>query len=69
MDNVKVQYNGKCAFAVSLGKFDVGSGKTKLVRNNKAYFFSNPIAKVLFTLLPNRLEKANDQWSINKNKS
>ena len=56
------EFNGNCAFAVSTGKNDVKGGKSFAVIDGKTYAFSNPIAKMLFKLLPNRVEKANRVW-------
>ncbi|WP_420400957.1 hypothetical protein [Flagellimonas sp.] len=56
------EYNGHCAFAVSTGKTDVKGGKHSLTIEGKEYLFSNPIAKFLFKLLPNRIEKADANW-------
>ncbi len=60
--NTKVAYDGHCAFAVSAGKTDVKGGKHNLTINGNTYLFSNPIAKLLFKLLPNRIEKADMNW-------
>lgn len=60
-DNI-IEYDGHCAFAVSTGKVDVKGGSSQLVIGDKTYSFSNPIAKILFRLLPNRIDKANKIW-------
>ena len=57
-----VEYDGHCAFAVSLGKTDVHGGKAQSTIGGKTYSFSNPIAKFLFSLLPKRIEKADKIW-------
>ncbi len=57
-----IAYDGQCAFAVSTGKTDVKGGKHSSTVDGKTYLFSNPIAKMLFKLLPNRIEKANKVW-------
>ena len=57
-----VAYDGHCAFAVSTGKLDVKGGKQSLTIDGKTYYFSNPVAKFLFRLLPNRREKADANW-------
>ena len=59
------EYNGLCAFALSLGKTDVKGGNQHLIINGKKYVFSNPLAKMLFKVLPNRVEKANNAWNNN----
>lgn len=64
-NNRSAEYNGHCAFAVSTGKTDVKGGKHSLTLDGKTYLFSNPIAKFLFKLLPNRIEKANTHWKSN----
>ena len=56
-------YDGHCAFAVSTGKTDVKGGSSSLVIDGTTYAFSNPVAKFLFKLLPNRIEKADKAWS------
>ena len=58
----KIKYDGKCAFAVSLGKMDVPGGKGSFVKDDDSYAFSNPVAKILFRLLPNRIQKADENW-------
>ena len=60
----KIKYDGKCAFAVSLGKLDVDGSNSNLVKGNDTYKFSNPIAKLLFKLLPNRLKMADKNWNM-----
>jgi len=56
------EYGGHCAFAVSSGKMDVKGGKHSSTIAGKTYLFSNPIAKMLFKLLPNRIFKADTNW-------
>lgn len=56
-------YNGKCAFAVSLGKSDVeGAEKHSLEKDGTVYLFSNPVAKLLFRILPNTQKKADENF-------
>lgn len=62
----QTEYNGYCAFAVSTGKTDVKGGKHFATINGKTYVFSNPVAKILFKLLPNRIAKADAIWNKNK---
>jgi YHS domain-containing protein len=57
------EYEGHCAFAVSTGKTDVKGGKSQATIKGKSYSFSNPVAKLLFKLLPKRIEKANTIWN------
>lgn len=61
--NYPTEYDGHCAFAVSTGKTDVKGGKHSLTIENKTYLFSNPIAKFLFKVLPNRISKADQVWN------
>lgn len=61
-DENEPMYDGLCAFAVSTGKTDVQGGKHSLVKDGKTYVFSNPVAKLLFIILPNRIGKAEDVW-------
>ena len=58
------EFNGECAFALSTGKKGV-AGKPALytVRDGKKYLFSNPIAKLLWSVLPGRKEKAEATWA------
>jgi YHS domain-containing protein len=62
-----IQFDGNCAFAVSTGKMEVKGTAYSSTLDGKVYFFSNPIAKFLFRILPNRVEKANANWK-NRNK-
>ena len=57
-----LEYDGHCAFALSTGKTDVMGGKHSLTIDDKTYLFSNPVAKILFRILPNRINKANEAW-------
>ena len=60
----KPEFNGQCAFAVSLGKKNVDcNGKYNIVKNEKKYNFSNPVAKFLWRVLPGRKQKAESNWS------
>ena len=59
---IELAYNGHCAFAVSSGKTDVKGGKHHMTINDKTYVFSNGVAKLLFRILPNRMQKANENW-------
>jgi len=65
MESTKnAEYDGHCAFAVSTGKTNVEGGKHSTTIDGKTYFFSNPIAKLLFKILPNRIQKADQHWEI-----
>lgn len=59
----KMEFNGQCAFAVSTGKTAIAGGKHTATIHGKTYAFSNPVAKLLFKLLPNRIKKAETVWS------
>jgi hypothetical protein len=57
------QFDGQCAFALSTGKKGVdGNEKISVVEDGKTYHFSNPIAKLLWKILPGRREKAEKTW-------
>ena len=60
--DTKIEYNGHCALAMSLGKKESANGKYVLSKNGKTYSFLNPVAKLLFKLLPNRVAKADANW-------
>jgi hypothetical protein len=58
------EFGGECAFAVSLGKKVVaGNPRHSVIRDGKKYVFSNPVAKLLWSLLPGRREKAEANWA------
>ena len=63
MENTNIEFDGQCAFAVSTGKINVKGGKHFTTINGKTYVFSNPVAKLLFKLLPDRVKKANEVWN------
>ena len=65
MPRAILQFNGNCAFAVSTGKLDVAGGSHEATIDGKSYKFSNLVAKMLFKILPNRVELANENWSKN----
>ncbi|MGH1365993.1 MAG: hypothetical protein ACRBF0_20710 [Calditrichia bacterium] len=60
--NHTAEYNGHCAFAVSLGKMDVEGSSYSSTIGGKTYSFSNPIAKILFRILPSRVKRADENW-------
>jgi len=62
MASRKPEFNGQCAFAVSLGKKVIGLEKHKIIKNGKIYYFSNPVAKFLWKILPGRQKKAENNW-------
>lgn len=58
------EFNGNCAFAVSLGKKSVpGCESCYLMQDGKKYLFSNPVAKLLWRVIPGRMKKAESNWS------
>lgn len=58
------EFGGQCAFAVSLGKKNVnGNGKHFIVKDNKKYLFSNPVAKFLWNVIPGSRKKSESNWS------
>ncbi len=62
-NNKELEYDGNCAFAVSLGKTPPSANKKyTLTKNGKTYAFMNPVAKFLFKLFPNSIEKADYNW-------
>ncbi|MCG8577012.1 MAG: hypothetical protein MI810_19180 [Flavobacteriales bacterium] len=61
--NQTLEYDGKCAFALSLGKTPPETnGKHTIIRDGKTYSFLNPVAKFLFKVLPNTANKAEQAW-------
>lgn len=58
------EFAGQCAFALSTGKTGV-AGRPNLyaVQGGKKYLFSNPVAKILWRVLPGRKQKAEATWS------
>ena len=65
MENNNIEYDGKCAFALSLGKNPPPdtSGKYTMIKEGKTYSFLNPVAKFLFKVFPKSIEKADENWS------
>ncbi|MGI9607945.1 MAG: hypothetical protein ACR2P0_17585 [Acidimicrobiales bacterium] len=58
------EYDGECAFALSTGKKNVeGMAKHALVDGDRTYYFSNPVARLLWKILPNRQAKADATWA------
>lgn len=58
------EFDGQCAFALSTGKKGV-AGKPDLYtdQDDKRYLFSNPVARLLWRVLPGRRAKAESTWS------
>ncbi len=64
MTDSNPEFNGECAFAVSVGKTGVpGSPNHRLVANGRTYQFKNGVARFLFKTLPNRPGKAASVWA------
>ena len=58
-----VEYDGQCAFAVSVGRKGVAGGRHQAIIDGRTYPFKNRVAKLLFKLLPNRVIKADEVWN------
>lgn len=57
------EFNGQCAFAVSVGKKNVAGSETcYTIQDGKKYVFSNTIARFLWRILPGRKKKAEENW-------
>ena len=56
------QFNGHCALAMSLGKIETAGGKSWKVEDGKLYLFLNPIAKLVWRILPGRASNASNHW-------
>ena len=62
--NTEPEYDGGCAFAISLGQRDVaGSPNHRIVQDEKTYYFKNGAARFLWKVLPDRTDKANAVWA------
>ena len=57
------EFGGECAFAVSLGKRAMGKERCFEIRNGKKYLFLNPVARILWRVLPGRVRAAERHWS------
>lgn len=58
------EFDGQCAFALSVGKKGVAGQETVYaIQDGKRYLFSNPVAKFLWHVLPGRKKKAQVNWS------
>ncbi|TGN19679.1 hypothetical protein [Leptospira idonii] len=62
MSECKPEYNGKCAFGISLGKKLTGADKYRIEKDGKVFYFANPIAKFLWQIVPDRQAKADALW-------
>ncbi len=59
------QYDGRCAFAMSLGKDNApaGSPRSWRITDGKLYLALNPVAGFLMRVLPNRIAGADRHWA------
>jgi len=58
------EFGGECAFAVSLGKRGVaGKEGCHAIRDGRRYVFSNPVARLLWLLIPGRRSASERTWS------
>lgn len=63
MSEATPEFDGECAFAVSLGKNDPPqSGAHQADIDGKTYFFQNPVAKFLFKTM-GRANKAHENYA------
>lgn len=65
--NGNLAYDGQCAFALSTGKAGVEAREDlALVQGDVTYRFSNPVAKILWRILPGRQAKADATFAATK---
>jgi hypothetical protein len=58
------EFGGECAFALSTGKKGVtGKSTPYTVQDGKKYLLSNPVAKLLWRVLPSRPRRAQATWA------
>lgn len=66
MGNDNLAFDGKCAFAVSLGaaaKAPDADPKYTVTRNGTTYAFVGIVPKVLFQLIPGSAARADRAWA------
>ena len=64
---MKPEFDGKCAFSVSLGKKIVaGKENCYIIHEDMKYVFANFLAKFLFRTITGQKRKANLHWSRRK---
>ena len=63
MKSEKLEFNEFCNFAVSIGKTNVKGEKLIATLNERTCPFSNPITKLLFKILPNRIKKTEEIYN------
>ncbi|MBT3190325.1 MAG: hypothetical protein HN736_09805 [Anaerolineae bacterium] len=60
-----VEFDGDCAFALSVGKRDVeGDKNTYLIRDGEKYLFSNSVAKFLWRIILGQKKKSETNWEM-----
>lgn len=57
------EYDGDCAFGLSLGREAPGKESLQITEGDKVYYFSNPLVKLMWKIMPNRAAKADAQWA------
>ena len=55
-------FAGNCAFAMSLNKTATASPRHWLLRHGRLYFQQNAVARLLFRMLPGRIDRAEANW-------
>ena len=55
-------YDGRCAFATSLGKTETGSPSHWAIREGRLFLNSNAIAHLLWKAIPGRIAAADRRW-------
>ena len=58
------EFDGQCAFAVSVGKLGVpGAPKHRVVTDGQTYLFKNGVARMLWRAFPGRQARAREVWN------
>lgn len=57
------EYGGECAFGWSLGRQAPGKESLQITEGDKLYYFSNPLVKMAWKLMPNRDVKADAAYA------
>lgn len=57
------QFGGNCSFAASTGQTVSGSPEVWSIVDDRLFFNANPVAKVLFRIIPNTSDNAYNYWS------
>ena len=64
MKNDNLEFDGHCALALSLGKsLTKTNGQCTMTKNGRTFAFIHPIARLLFRIFPNSIEKAEKNWN------